>query len=46
MASVKVFVNRFLDLIPRDGSTVDLHPLLLNLVGKPLLFLTHEADGK
>ena len=44
--SFKVHVNRFLDLIPRDGSTVDLHPLLLKLVGNPILFLAHEADGE
>ncbi|CAF9936885.1 MAG: hypothetical protein ALECFALPRED_006997 [Alectoria fallacina] len=29
--SFEVHVNRFLNLIPRDGSTVDLHPLLLKL---------------
>ena len=43
--SFRVHVDRFLNLIPRDGSTVDLHPLLLRLVGNPILFLAHEADG-
>lgn len=36
--SFKVCVDRFLNLIPRDGSTVDLHPLLLKLVGSPISF--------
>ena len=40
--SFKVHVNRFLNLIPRDGSTVDLHPLLLKLVQNPILFLPEE----
>ena len=30
--SFKIYVDRFLNLIPRDGSTVDLQPLLLRLV--------------
>lgn len=46
MDSFKVHVNRFLNLIPRDGSTVDLHPLLLKLVTNPILFPARETDGK
>ena len=42
--SFKVHVNRFLNLIPKDGSTVDLHPLLLKLVRNPILFPAQEAD--
>ena len=41
----EVHVNRFLSLIPRDGSTVNLHPLLLKLVGNPILFSAQEADA-
>lgn len=44
--SFKVHVDRFLNLIPRDGSTVDLHPLLLKLVGNSILFPSQEANGK
>lgn len=43
--SFEVHVNRFLGLIPRDGSTVDLHPLLMKLVGNPILFSAQEADA-
>ena len=44
--SFKVHVDRFLDLIPRDGRTVDLHPLLLKLVRHPIFFLAYGADGE
>lgn len=45
--SFKVHVDRFLNLVPRDGSTVDLHPLLLKLVGDPGYPLpAPEADGE
>ena len=36
--SFKAHVDRFLNLIPRDGSTVDLHPLLIKLVGNPIIW--------
>ena len=44
--SFKLHVNRFLNLVPRDGSTVDLHPLLLKLVGNPILSPAQEADRR
>jgi cytochrome P450 len=33
-ACFEIHVSRFMDLLPKDGSTVDLHPLLVNLVSK------------
>lgn len=42
--SFEVHVDRFLSLIPRDGSTVDLHPLLLKLVGNPIQLPARGAD--
>ncbi|CAD6593970.1 MAG: hypothetical protein ASARMPREDX12_007883 [Alectoria sarmentosa] len=44
--SFQIHVNRFLNLIPRDGSTVDLHPLLLKLVRNPIFIPAQEADGE
>ena len=37
--SFKVHVDRFLSLIPRDGTTVDLQPLLLKLVPYSMLIV-------
>lgn len=37
----KVFVDRMIALIPRDGSTLDMQPLVRKLVSNELLVLSH-----
>ena len=45
MSTSEKYLNLVIDRIPKDGSTVDLQPLYLNLVGSPLKYIICDLKG-